>query len=126
MTLPLACCTGTDPADLSGICCLMRFLRSGLIEVLDIGTQDTMQPLLLQDELVIETLAPHTAQKAFTDGIGPWRLRGRFQDRDAAGLGNPRDSHPKLALVIPDEIRAAPHQRPWRGFANRYGQSTRQ
>ena len=62
MTLPLACCTGTDPAFCSGICCLMRFLRSDLIEVLAIGMQDTMQLLLLQDEQeVIETLAPHTA-----------------------------------------------------------------
>jgi hypothetical protein len=48
----------------------MRFLRSGLIEVLDIGIKDTMPLLLLQEEQVIETLAPHTAQKAFTDGIG--------------------------------------------------------
>src|SRR5215469_1493629 len=108
MTLPLACCTGTELAFCSGICCLMRFLRSGLIEVLDIGTQDTMQLLLLQDEQVIETLAPntpqHTAQKAFTDGIGPWRVIGRFQDLDAAGLGNSRESHPKLAIVISDEI----------------------
>jgi len=34
MPLPLVCCTGTEPAFCSGICCLMRFLRSGLIEVL--------------------------------------------------------------------------------------------
>ena len=99
-------------------------MRSGLIEVLDIGTQDTMQLLLLQDEQVIETLAPHTAQKAFTDGIGPWRVIGRFQDLDAAGLGNPGESHPKLAIVISDEI-LRPHTK-GRGFANRYGQSTRQ
>jgi hypothetical protein len=49
----------------------MRFLRSDLIEVLDRGSKDTMQLLLLEDEQVIETLAPHTAQKAFTDGICP-------------------------------------------------------
>src|SRR5215472_10581976 len=79
-------------------------MRSGLIEVLDTGTQDTMQLLLLQDEQVIETLAPHTAQKAFTDGIGPWRVIGRFQDLNAAGLGNPRESHPKLAIIISDEV----------------------
>ena len=42
----------------------------GLIEVLYLGTQGTMQLLLLQDEQVIETLPTHVAQKAFTDGIG--------------------------------------------------------
>jgi hypothetical protein len=45
----------------------MRFLRSGSIEVLDIGMQDTMQLLLLEDEKVIEALATHAAQKPFTD-----------------------------------------------------------
>jgi hypothetical protein len=49
-------------------------MRPDLVEVLDIGTKDTMQLLLLQDEQVIETLSPHTAQKPFTDGIGAWRL----------------------------------------------------
>ena len=39
-------------------------MRSGLIEVLDRGTQDTMQLLLLQDEQVIETLATHAARDA--------------------------------------------------------------
>ena len=63
----------------------MRFLRSGSIEVLDRGAKDTLQLLLLQDEQVIETLAPHTAQKAFTDGIGVFRVIGCFQDLDAAG-----------------------------------------
>ena len=48
----------------------MRFLRSGLIEVLDIGTKDTIQLLLVKDVQVIETLSPHTAQEALTDRIG--------------------------------------------------------
>ena len=52
---------------------------SGLIEVLDIGTQDTMQLLLLQDEQVIEALATHAVQKAFTDSIGPWCVVGVFR-----------------------------------------------
>ena len=60
---------------------------SDLIKVLDIGTQDTMQLLLLQDEQVIQTLATHTAQKPFTDGIGAWRMNGRLEYLDAAGGG---------------------------------------
>jgi len=60
-------------------------MRPGLVEVLDIGTQDTMQLLLLQDEQVIEALVPHAAHKPFTNGIGSRRQVGRFQDLDAAG-----------------------------------------
>jgi hypothetical protein len=52
-------------------------MRPGLVEVLDIGTQDTMQLLLLQNEQVIETLVTHAAHKPFTDGIGPWCQRQR-------------------------------------------------
>ena len=37
----------------------MRFLRSGLIEVLNIGMKDAVQLLLVKDEQVIETLATH-------------------------------------------------------------------
>ncbi len=77
---------------------------SGLIEVLDIGTQETMQLLLLQDEQVIETLATHAAQKAFTDGIGPWCVVGRFQYLDAAGCGYARETGSKLVITITDEI----------------------
>ncbi len=58
-------------------------MRSGSIEVLDIGMQDTMQLLLLEDEKVIETRSTHAAQKPFTDRIGSWCVIGRFQDLDA-------------------------------------------
>ena len=77
---------------------------SDLIEVLDIGTQDTLQLLLLQDEQVIQTLATHTAQKPFTDGIGAWRMNGRLEYLDAAGGGHAREGHAKLAIVITDEV----------------------
>ena len=77
---------------------------SGLIEVLDIGTQETMQLLLLQDEQVIQTLATHAAKEAFTDGIGPWCVVGRFQYLDAAGCGYARETGSKLVITITDEI----------------------
>ena len=82
----------------------MRFLRSSLIEVLDIATKDTMQLLLLEDEQVIETLSPHTAQKAFTDGIGARSVIRCFQDLDAAGGCHARETGSKLAVTIPNEI----------------------
>ena len=66
-------------------------MGSGLIEVLDIGTQDTMKLLLLGDERVIETLATHAAQKTFTDGIGARSVIGCFQHLDTCTgyLGHP-------------------------------------
>jgi hypothetical protein len=76
----------------------------GLIEVLDIGMKDTLQLLLLQDEQVIETLATHTAQKPFTDGIGARSVRGCFQDLNAAGGGHSSKTGTKLAITIPIEI----------------------
>ena len=82
-------------------------MRSSLIEVLDIATKDTMQLLLLEDEQVIETLSPHTAQKAFTDSVSPWCVIRCFQDLDAAGGCHARETGSKLAVTIPNEIRAA-------------------
>ncbi len=79
-------------------------MRPGLIEGLDRGTQDTMQRLLLQDEQVIETLAPHAAKEAFTDGIGPWRVIRRFEDLDAAACGHARETGAKRVLTIANEI----------------------
>jgi hypothetical protein len=60
-------------------------MRSGSIEVLDIGMQDTMQLLLLGDEKVIETLSTHAAQKPFTDRLGSWCVARRGEHLDAAG-----------------------------------------
>jgi len=82
----------------------MRFLRPSLVEVLDIGMQDPLQLLLLQDEQVIQTLATHTAHKAFTDGIGPWCVIGRFEYLDATGCGHARETGSKLAITIANEI----------------------
>ncbi len=79
-------------------------MRSDLIEVLDIGIKDTMQLLLLEDEQVIETLSPHTPQKAFTDGISPWCVIRCFQDLDAAGCCYARETGSKLAVTITNQI----------------------
>jgi hypothetical protein len=79
-------------------------MRSCLVEVRHIGIEDPLELLLIQDEQMIKAFTPDTAQKAFTDRIGPWRVVGRFQDLDATGLGNPSEAYPKLAIVITDEI----------------------
>jgi hypothetical protein len=83
---------------------LDALMRSGLIEVLNVGMKDTVQLLLVKDEQVIQTLSPHTAQKALTDGIGSWRVRRCFQYLNAAGCGHARETGSKLAITIPNEI----------------------
>ena len=42
----------------------------GSIEVLNVGVEHAVELLLMEDEQVIETLASHTSEKPFTDGIG--------------------------------------------------------
>ena len=76
----------------------------GSVEVVYIGKQNTMQLLLLHDEHVIETLATHTAQKPFTDGIGPWCVIGCFQYLDAAGGCHTSKKGTKFTITITDEI----------------------
>ena len=48
-------------------------MRLGSVEVVDIRVEYPLELLLMQDEQVIETLASHTSEKAFTDGV---RSRG--------------------------------------------------
>ena len=79
-------------------------MRSGLIEVLDIGMQDTMQLLLLEDEKVIETLSPHATQKTFTDRIGSWFVVRRGEHLDTTGCGHASESGSKFGITIANEI----------------------
>ncbi len=79
-------------------------MRPSLIEVLHIGTKDTMQLLLLEDEKMIEALSPHTQEKAFTDRIGPWRMVRRFEHLNAASCGHASETGSKLAITITNEI----------------------
>ena len=82
----------------------MHFLWSGLIEVLNRGVKDTLQLLLLQEEQVIETQTPHSAQKAFTYRMSARRMKRRFQDLDAAGCGHARETGPKFIVLIANQV----------------------
>jgi hypothetical protein len=79
-------------------------MGSGSITVVHRGVEHPVELLLLQDEQVIETLAPYTAEKAFTDGIGSRGVIRRFESLDATRVGNPSEARSKFAIVIPDEI----------------------
>jgi hypothetical protein len=66
--------------------------------------QDTMKLLLLEDEQVIETLAPHAAHKPFTDRIGAFRVVRRGEHLDAEGIGHARETGSKCVITIANEI----------------------
>ena len=60
--------------------------------------------LLMEDEQMIEALTPHTAQEPLTDGIGAWGVIGGCEHLDATRFSNPHEGHPKLAIIITDEV----------------------
>jgi hypothetical protein len=79
-------------------------MRPGSVEVVSIGIEYPLELLFMQDEQVIEALTPDTAEEALTDGIGAWSVIRRFEKLDGTCLGNPREGHPKLAIIIMDEV----------------------
>src|SRR5260221_11967252 len=91
----------------------------GSIEVLSVGVEHAVELLLMEDEQVIETLASHTSEKPFTDGIGSRGVIRCFEHLDATRLRNSREAHSKLAIIITDEvlrplaIGGGPPKLPW-------------
>jgi hypothetical protein len=77
---------------------------SGSIEVLDIGVEDTVELLLMQDEQMIEAFTSYTPQEAFTDRIGSRGVIRRFENLDSTRSRNTGEVHPKLAIVIPKKV----------------------
>ena len=69
-----------------------------------IGIEDALELPLMQDQQVIEALMLDTAEEALTNGIGTRGVIGCFENLDATCLGNPCEGHPKLAIIITDEI----------------------
>ena len=63
-----------------------------------------MQLLLTEDQYVIQARSPNTPQKAFTDGIGSWRVIWCFEYLHVARCCNSGEAGPKLAIVIANEI----------------------
>jgi len=53
---------------------------------------------------VVQALSSNTAQKAFADRIGAWRMIRRFENLDAARCCHTSETGPKLAIIIANEI----------------------
>jgi len=92
-------------------------MGSCLIEIVDIGTQDTMHLLLMKDQHMVQALAPDTPQKAFTDPIGARCTIWGCEYLDVTRCCNTSETGSKLAIMITDEIlgrvsiRSGPPQR---------------
>ena len=99
-------------------------MRPGSVEVVHIRVEHAVELLLMQDQEMIEALTPYTAEESLTDGIRARGVIRSFENLDVTRLRNPSEAHPKLAIVITDEV-LRPHTKGG-GFPNRYVQSKRQ
>ena len=79
-------------------------MRSSLIEVDDIGLEEAVELLLMQDQEVIQTFSSHASQKTFTDSIRLGSSIRRSKHRDPTCSGYSRTNPPKFLVIIPDEI----------------------
>ena len=61
---------GSGLVGASGLCCWMRFLRPGSVEVVRIRVEHAVELLLMEDEQMIEAFTSDTSQEPLTDGIG--------------------------------------------------------
>jgi hypothetical protein len=102
--VPLSGGGGTDLACGSGNGTPDALMRTGSVEVLNIGVEHAVELLLLQNEQMIEALTPHAFSEAFTGRI---RSRGVIRDGEHLDLTRVRHSgevQPKRAIVVTDEI----------------------
>ena len=79
-------------------------MGSSSIERLDRGVEHPLELLLMQDEHMVEALAVHTSQKAFTERIGSWGVIRWCEHLDATRVHNTGEGRPKRAIVIPQKV----------------------
>ena len=76
----------------------------GSVEVVHIRVEHAVELLLMQDQQMIETLTPYTAEEPLTDGIRARGVIRSFENLNVTRLRNPSEAHTKLAVVITDEV----------------------
>ena len=79
-------------------------MRPGSVEVAYISVEYPLKLLLMQDEQMIEAFTSYTAEETFTDSICTWGVIRSFENLHVTRLRNPSEAHPKLAVVITDEV----------------------
>ena len=98
---------------------LDALMRPGSVEAVPIRVEHALELLLMQDEQMIEALTPYTAEEPLTDGIRARDVIRSFKNLNVTRLRNPSEAHPKLAIVITDEV-LRPHTKGG-GFPKRFG-----
>src|SRR5262249_43198898 len=83
---------------------LDALMRPGSVELVHIRVEHALELLLMEDQQMIEALTPDTAQEAPTDSIGSRGVIRRCEHLNATRLSYPRKAHPKLAVVVSNEI----------------------
>ena len=94
-------------------------MRSSPVEVVHIRVEHPVELLLMEDEQMIEALTSYTSQEPFTDGMRSWCVIRGFENLDVTRLSKPREAHPKLAIVITDEVLRS--HAIGGGFSKRFG-----
>ena len=80
--------------------------------------EHALELLLMQDQQVVQAFLSDAPQKAFADGIGAFRMIGRFEDLDRARFRHTSKARPELAIVITNQVLGC---EPIRGrFSQRY------
>ena len=79
-------------------------MRSGLIEVVNILSEDPAKMAFEEDKQMVQALAADTAEEAFTDGIGPWRVERSREHLDPAGSNQASDQGTVLAVIVTHQI----------------------
>src|SRR5664279_1146505 len=79
-------------------------MRSDVIVIASIGSQDPAQMRLAQDDEMIHTLAPHRSDQPFGKAILPGRAWGRRSVPDAHGANSAHDDGAIDSIPIADEV----------------------
>src|SRR5664280_873583 len=79
-------------------------MRSDVIIIASIGSQDPAQMRLAQNDKMIHTLAPHRSDQPFGKAILPGRAWGRRSVPDAHGANSAHDDAAINPIPIPDEV----------------------
>ena len=79
-------------------------MRSSLIEVDDIGLEEAVELLLMQDQEMIQAFSSHASQKAFTDSIRLGSSIRRSKHLNPTCSGHSSKNPPKFLIIISDQL----------------------
>ncbi len=74
------------------------------VEILDILADHPVEMARPEQDHVIQALAADRAEEPFAIGIGTRGVKGRLEDRNPGSFGDCGKVHPKLDVVVADQI----------------------